>query len=135
LGTVALGLIAIVGSALWLLQATHQSTRTSGIVTSAGYSCSIVYRDGAGRTHTYFDEGGKIACGHQVGDRVSVYYDPNKPGSASLSSSRTQMIGAVVLSLIGLVFVLMGPLARMYARRQLASIRGAGCGPRRRGMR
>ena len=123
LAPVAFGLIAIIGCTFWLLQASHESSRTSGTVTSSdGRSCAIEYRDGTGESRIYYDEGGKTRCSFRVGQRVDVYYDPSNPRHAALSPARTQVVAAIVGIAVGFGFLFMNQLVDLALNRKLRRI-------------
>jgi Protein of unknown function (DUF3592) len=126
---VLIGIAVLIGGVVGAVKQSRESARrvaATGIVVdlvtrvvnpgSAGIYCPTVdFTTAAGQTVRFQSEFGTMPASHQVGQSISVRYDPNNPQTAEVDSATSRwlvpgcMIGMGVLFLgMGLVFMVIG---------------------------
>lgn len=83
IGAVLVAIFAVVMIVMTLGWAFAPVTKTNGTVIAVeDDECTVEYRDGSGKRWTYLNPGNKYGCTDEIGDTVTIYYDPHDPGSA-----------------------------------------------------
>jgi hypothetical protein len=86
------------------------------------YHPEVEFRTPDGQTHRFLSGNGSSHASFQVGERVPLIYDEDTPEKASIDTFSEQYLGAIIVSILGTVFSLVGgiPVYLGLRKRRLA---------------
>jgi len=85
---------------------------------SETYCPQVRYRTRGGRDLTYDSNFCSSPPGHDVGEQVQIYYDPEDPERAQVKGFWSQYLVVLILACIGLPFAAIGIWSAIPARRK-----------------
>jgi hypothetical protein len=94
------------------------SRRSSGGYSRVAYPHVTYVNEADRREYTFRDDVGSNPPAYAVGERVSVLYDPDRPGDARIDSWANRFLGASICGGLGVVFGTIGALLLIAARRR-----------------
>lgn len=129
---IGVGLLAITAISLWQTQHfIRTSARASGRVADleyhagpagrgggrGGFVTVFTFADSSGQAHTARTSDWQNPPTHQIGDAVTVLYQPTNPEAAKIESFSTLWILPTFLGFFGLAFTIIGAVAFVAGRR------------------
>ena len=111
---VGMVLLAVAVVSYWHTRQFRQNAASAdGVVienvwSSRTYFPQVRFRTSGGQDLTFTSNMGSKPASYQVGDRVRVLYDPEKPADASIDSFESQWLLPTIFGSLGLIFCSVG---------------------------
>lgn len=82
------------------------------------YHAVVVFADQSGQAIKFQSTLGSGSPSYQVGETVEVLYDPDKPNDAEINSFISIWLGAIIVSILGVIFSLVGFIYLIVVRKK-----------------
>lgn len=129
-GIGALLLVIAIGIQVARIGAEKQMTLTEGSIVDLEDGCPTVsFMTLDGTLGEYHSSTCSTPPSFDIGERVALYYDPQRPERAHIDSFEQNWIGSLIVGGIGSVFLAIGllfVLPPLLAKRRAAELRGSG---------